>query len=273
MLNPSQEIMIGLCRYCRSVYRPRSKRGIPTNASQNVRGAPRFALTPIHLSSNPTIHFATAFTLIELLVVIAIIAILASLALPAMKDSFLRAQLAQTMSNGKQLYLSSFNMATDAATQGDANLGWPGDLAKETGPGKVTTVKGFIERLMDYNYLKSFDVGRVCAAPGIRPWDGAPGTFDGERNMAFKIYKVTDGDSSATLFAATKNFTYNKEIDASTTVDPYRDKAFVVIRKGGDALSYQPKQARSYQALGLLPGRHDFLDNPNESQNDYLSQQ
>ncbi len=213
----------------------------------------------------------SAFTLIELLVVIAIIAILASLAVPAITGALVKGQLTQTVNNGRQIFLAGFQMATDGTVQGDVNLGWPGDLANRQGTGQISNVTQYMERLMKYDYLKASDVIKVAGAPGITPWDGTEGTFSG-KNMAFKIYKATDGDGASTLFAATKNVEYNKALD-NTASDPYKDKGFVIIRKGGDGAAYKKQQSQSYQTLGLLPGRKDFQDRPNEDQGDYLSMQ
>jgi len=213
----------------------------------------------------------SAFTLIELLVVIAIIAILASLAVPAITGALVKGQLTQTVNNGRQIFLAGFQMATDGTVQGDVKLGWPGDLYKRTDAGaKIANVKDYMKRLEDYEYLKASDLVKVCAAPGISPWDGQAGTFDGDKNCAFKIYQVTEGDGASTLFAATKNFIYNAELDA--TKDPYKDKGFVVIRKGGDGAAYKKQQSKSYQTLGLLPNRKDFNDQNAEGPDDVLAQ-
>ena len=203
-----------------------------------------------------------AFTLIELLVVISIIAILASLAVPAITGALVKGQLTQTMNNGRQVYLATFQMANDNLSTGDPKLGWPGDLS-QAAQNPVTTVKAFFERLMDYQYVNSSDVIKISNAPGVTTWDGSVGTFDGEKNCAFKIYQVTGGDGASNIFLATKNFTYNQDLDANKV--PYKDKGFVVVRKGGDGAAYKPKQSKSVQTLGLLPGQTDFTTTPSET--------
>src|SRR5882724_3413593 len=104
MLDPSQEIMIGLCRNCRSVYRPRSKRGSAPTVSTRL---PQLRLPPSALRTT------LAFTLIELLVVIAIIAILAALLLPALSRAKEAARKTQCINNAKQMQLMAQMYATD----------------------------------------------------------------------------------------------------------------------------------------------------------------
>ncbi len=211
------------------------------------------------------------FTLIELLVVIAIIAILASLAVPAIQGGLLKGQLTQTMNNARQLYIAGFSMATDFNTTGDELLGWPGDLPdREKEP--VRNVSGYIDRLVDYDYLKKPDMAKIMQAPGVIPWNTSQ-PFNADRNCPFKIYRVKENDGASNLFCATKNFTYNKGLDEKKV--PYGDKGFVLFRKGGDGGVYNnKKQATSnLNVLGLLPGRTDFQSNNAEGNADYLAQQ
>ena len=209
-----------------------------------------------------------AFTLVEMLVVIAIIATIAAFALPAITGALTRGQLAQAVNNARQIYLSTFSMATDGTQTGDAKYGWPGDLAQSTDPNvQITNVSDFVSRLVDNDYLKSGDL-KVFAAPGVTPWVGSytkpadatsKGTFspifDGDKNCAFKIYKVSDKDAGSAIFIATKNFTYSSSsttaIDANKT--PFGDKGFVVFHKGGDGTFYKRQQATSKALLGYAP--------------------
>jgi prepilin-type N-terminal cleavage/methylation domain-containing protein len=209
-----------------------------------------------------------AFTLIELLVVIAIIAILASLAIPAVTGAMTKGQLTQTMSNARQLYIAGFSMATDFNTTGDEHLGWPGDLMKrEVEP--INGVTDYINRLVEYDYLKQVDMMKVLQAPGVTPWNGTT-EFNAQRNCPFKIYRVTDTDGAANIMIATRNFLYNDKLDPEQA--PYGEKGFVVFRKGGDGAQFnQKKLVKSLNALGLLPGRTDYKSRTTESADDFLA--
>ncbi len=228
-----------------------------------------------------------AFTLVEMLVVIAIIATIAAFALPAITGALVRGQLAQAVSNARQVHLATFAMTTDGTQTGDAKYAWPGDLAASTDATvQITSVADFVQRLVDNDYLKAGDL-KVFAAPGISPWVGtyvkpadanskgafAP-VFDGDKNCAFKIYKVTDKDPGNAIFLATKNFSYssNSNTAISSTATPFGDKGFVVFHKGGDGTFYKKQQATSKSLLGSPPGGGDTATPPDETTASYLTQ-
>ena len=232
----------------------------------------------------------SAFTLVEMLVVIAIIATIAAFALPAITGALTRGQLAQAVSNARQVHLATFAMTTDGTQTGDAKYAWPGDLAASTDTTngvKITTVADFVGRLVDNDYLKAGDL-KVFAAPGVTPWNGtytkpasatAQGTFSpvfsGSANCAFKIYKVTDKDPGNTIFLATKNFTYTSDASKaiSSTATPFGDKGFVIFHKGGDGTFYKKQQATNKTLLGSPPGEGDVASPPDETTDAYLTQQ
>jgi prepilin-type N-terminal cleavage/methylation domain-containing protein len=212
------------------------------------------------------------FTLIELLVVISIIAVLASLAVPAVTSALVKGQLVQAMNNARQIHLATMSMATDGVSTGDSNLGWPGDL--KTGTSGITDMKGFVGRLVSYDYLKLGDAGKVFAAAGIKVFNGVDIASFADENCAFKLYWAKDSDSSNTLLLATKNYTYNTAFTV-TTDKPFGDKGFVVMRKGGDASILKKQQANSSveQLVGKLPGATDGTPGSESGDNCYKTAQ
>jgi prepilin-type N-terminal cleavage/methylation domain-containing protein len=234
-----------------------------------------------------------AFTLVEMLVVIAIIATIASFALPAITGALTRGQLAQAVNNARQVYLSTFAMTTDGTQTGDAKYAWPGDLStSQDATVQILTVSDFVQRLVDNDYLKSGDL-KVFAAPGVTPWVGSytkpvdanskgsfSPLFDGDKNCAFKVYKVTDKDAGTAIFLATKNFTYtsNTTTAINTSTSPFGDKGFVIFHKGGDGTFYKRQQATSKSLLGYAPDPTSTTDPgsqnppPDEGTNSILTQ-
>ena len=174
-----------------------------------------------------------AFTLIELLVVISIIAILASLALPAITGALTRGQAAQTMSNSRQLYVATFNMAADGQTTGDTNLCWPGDSAS---PSWSVWATG----LTTGGYLSTNDFNKMLNAQGVsRPASTVP---TATTPSALSVYQVKDSSPMQAIFVSSANFvTPGTALVVSAL--PFGNKAFVVMRRGGDGLVYQGAQA------------------------------
>jgi len=185
-----------------------------------------------------------AFTLIELLVVISIIALLASLALPAIQGAMKRAQMLQTMSNGKQIHLAATRMALDGTTTGDSTSCWPGNDTTT-----YSNLSKYVSALVAGDYIGSTDVAKLFTAPGATAtWKAGatatdPGTLSASTggNIALKVYPVMDSEPGSTIFITSYNYTIGEAL--KTTAAPYGDAGFVVVRKGGDAVMLQKKQA------------------------------
>jgi prepilin-type N-terminal cleavage/methylation domain-containing protein len=184
----------------------------------------------------------SAFTLIELLVVIAIIAVLASFAVPAITSALTKGQLVGTVNNARQYYLAGYQMALDGNTNADINYNWPGDYNPA-----VATLSAYSSKLVTNQYLKTGDLAKLLSGPGAIV--GATSTTDSSGTTTvtltgtpgLKVYEIRDGDSANTIFAVSANYTYNTAL--TTTVSPFGDKGFVVIRKGGDCLSLRKNNA------------------------------
>lgn len=178
-----------------------------------------------------------AFTLIELLVVISIIAILAALALPAITGALARGQMTQTMSNSRQIYVSTFNMALDGTTTGDTNLGWPADIGG--------TWSAWANALVGGGYMSTNDFAKMLSAPGV-----IRGTNTGVGSptpSAINVYNVGESSPMQAAFITTANYT--NPVALSADAKPFGNKGFVVFRKGGDGLVYTPQQATNTSIL------------------------
>jgi prepilin-type N-terminal cleavage/methylation domain-containing protein len=187
---------------------------------------------------------SAAFTLIEMLVVISIIVVLASFAVPAVISGLTKGQLVGTMNNARQMYLAAQQMALDGATNSDANLSWPGDYPATS---NVVTLQDYCNKLVQNDYLKPADLpkllsaaGATCTMTSSTDANGVPTvTLTGKSGL--KVYKVKDADSGNTIFAVTANYTYNAALNSATA--PYGDKGFIVMHKGGDAISLKKNNA------------------------------
>ena len=217
----------------------------------------------------------SAFTLIELLVVIAIIAVLASFAVPAITSALTKGQLVGSLNNARQFYLAGYQMALDGNTNADVNYNWPGDYNAPA----VTTLSAYSSHLVTNQYLKVGDLSKLLSAPGAIV--GATGVVDATTGVTtvtltgtpgLKVYEVHDGDSANTIFAVSANYTYNTALPAATS--PFGDKGFVVMRKGGDALSLRknnataasyPNASAFQSAVGKLTGDADGTASTGES--------
>jgi prepilin-type N-terminal cleavage/methylation domain-containing protein len=208
---------------------------------------------------------SSAFTLIELLVVIAIIAVLASFAVPAITSALTKGQLVGTLNNARQYYLAGYQNALDGNSNADPNYNWPGDYNPA-----VTTLSAYSSKLVTNQYLKTGDLAKLLSGPGAIV--GATSTTDTSGvttvtltgTPGLKVYEIKDGDSANTIFAVSNNYTYNTAL--TTTASPFGDKGFVVMRKGGDALSLRrnnalaanyPNPAAFQSAVGKLTGDVD----------------
>ena len=206
---------------------------------------------------------STAFTLIEMLVVIAIIAVLAAFAVPALTSALTRGQMTGTVNNLHQLHLASQQMALDGTTNSDTSLGWPGDV---TTPAAVTTLVAYCDKLVANSYLPNVgDLRKILSAPGVNATitggttaaDGTYSPITAITTPAIKIYRVKENNPSATILAASANYTY--DVALTPTATPFGDKGFIIQRKGGDASIFKKAQATGTGAafqnlVGRLPG-------------------
>lgn len=180
---------------------------------------------------------SSGFTLIELLVVISIIAILASLAIPAVTGALARGQMAQTLSNMKQLHLATFNMDLDNQQAGQAS-GWPGSSNTD-----MNTALLWVTALTNGNYLKPTEIQKMLSAQTLQATN-----LTSTNGWAITVYGAGNTDDNGIIFLSTKNIAYAQGAVSATAMPtsaskPYGDKGFVIFRRGADG---QILQARFY---------------------------
>lgn len=179
-----------------------------------------------------------AFTLIELLVVISIIAVLAGLALPAITGALTRGQATQTMSNARNLYIATFNMAADGIVTGDSALSWPGDEG-------VGGWSGWATSITENGYLSTNDFNKLLQAPGVsRAANADPASAE---NSALNLYGVGSSSPMQAILFSSANFSGVGELEEESS--PYGNKVFVLLRKGGDGAIFLGKQATKSELI------------------------
>ena len=140
-----------------------------------------------------------------------------------------------------------------------------------------------MNRLAVYDYLKPGDL-KVFATAGITSYMPTAAMGSGtdakltpdftDKNSAYKVYLVHENDSANTLFLATKNYTYNTAFaETATTLKPFGDKGFVVLRKGGDASVLKKQQAQTVNLVGKLPGDADGVTGSESTTNCFQTTQ
>jgi len=124
-------------------------------------------------------------------------AFVASLVVPVITNTYRNFQAISALKRGRSIHLAIMQMAHDGRANNDKELGWPGDLKAN---GSITTLSDFVQRLVDYDYLKLGDL-RIFSGPEYPP--SKDGIF-ADKNSIFKVYLVKEDDPPDTVFLMTK---------------------------------------------------------------------
>ena len=171
------------------------------------------------LTPNPMKHIKSlrsklaAFTLIELLVVISIIAVLASLALPAITGALVKGQITQTMSNYRQLYITSQSASLDQTSAGGSNTGFPGE-AGTFAAWSNTLVPAYLTAQSFQNLIQV-----KGSAANTLTWDGNPSS------------------NSSGVMLTTANLTGTSNSATVANSAPYNQKGAAAVNVSGQAVS------------------------------------
>jgi type II secretory pathway pseudopilin PulG len=166
-------------------------------------------------------------------VAIALVTILIYLAVPRISFRPPGCKMVQVLSNAKQLYLATQQMALDGQMTGETNLGWPGDIGG--------TFTNWAHQLVAGSYLTTNDFLKLMSAPGVVP---PPGRMPEMKECALLVYAVSTNSPGNTVFLTSANFTNSPSggMPPAKKAKPYGDKGFVVFRVGGDGAVLQPRQ-------------------------------
>jgi type II secretory pathway pseudopilin PulG len=162
--------------------------------------------------------------------------------LPSLIPQRGRSQVTQTLSNMKQLHLATQIMALDGVTNGDTNLGWPGDTGGSFSHWATMLTK-------NNGYLTTNDLCKLLSGPGkVTPLNRLPVA----NTNAVLVYAVGDESPGDAVFLTTANFT-NSPTGGSpllTNAKPYGNKNFVIFQKGADAKILLPRQVGETKSIG-----------------------
>jgi len=152
-----------------------------------------------------------------------------------------RSGVTQSLSNMRLLQLATEAMAADGITNGNTNLGWPGDTGR--------SFAYWATMLVQENYVGTNDLCKLLSAPG-KTIPSHP--FPAANTNGIIVYAAGKETPEDTVFLSTANFTNspNGGFKLLANAKPYGDKVFAVLRKSGEGSILYGKQVGQTKLIG-----------------------
>lgn len=162
-------------------------------------------------------------------------------------------QMAQTLSNMRQLHLATQQMALDRVTSGNTNIGWPGDIGG--------TFSNWTRQLVDGGYLSANDLSKLLSGPGVVV---PPGEIPVTNNTAILVYAAAEKSPGEVIFLTSANFTYTPTGGTlNPAIKPYGDEGFVIFSKGGSGEVLRGLKSPAKKDIPEMVVVRNFIDLPN----------